>query len=56
MNTDCSLCHWKYYERDTNYRGCKHPDFNEDEPDKCPGEYSEADAKADARYGDKDGY
>lgn len=54
--TNCSGCLYEYYEADTNFRDCKHPDFNLEESDKCPGYYSKADAKADVKYSHCDKY
>ncbi len=54
--TDCFDCIYRYYESDTNYKTCLHPDYNEDDPDTCPGYYSEADAKADAKLSKCDKY
>ena len=53
---ECGGCVFDYYESDTNYKTCKHPDFNIEEPDYCPGYYSQEDAKADAKYGHCDKY
>jgi len=49
MNGDCYSCIFEYYESDTNYRTCKHPDYDEDNPDHCPGSYLIEDAKADEK-------
>ena len=56
MRPNCSGCVYDYYEPDTNWGECKHPDYNEELPDKCPGYYSKEDAKADAKYKDRDKY
>ena len=49
-------CVYDYYENDTNYGECIHPDFDPENPDKCPGYLSKGDAKADAKYGHRDKY
>jgi hypothetical protein len=46
--SDCSGCVHYYYEADTNWKECRHPEFDENKPDTCPGCYSKEDAKADA--------
>jgi len=56
MNSECSGCVFDYYESDTNYRNCQHPDYNIEFPDHCPSRYSKDDAKADAKYGHCDKY
>ena len=49
MGPYCSGCIYDYYEPDTNWGECKHPEYNEELPDKCPGYYLIEDAKADAK-------
>ena len=56
MNSECWDCIFYYYERDTNFKLCKHPDYDVNKPDHCPGQYSKDDAKADAKYGHCDKY
>ena len=56
MKPNCSGCVYDYYEPDTNWGTCKHPNYNEELPDKCPGYYLKEDAKADAKYKDQDKY
>ncbi len=53
---DCPGCVYDYYEPDTNWCMCKHPDFDDDNPNHCPGRYDKADAKADTKYGHCDKY
>ena len=45
---DCLGCDFRYEEKDTNYRTCKHPDYDEEE-DVCLGYYSEEDARAESK-------
>ena len=49
-------CVYDYYESDTNYGECRHPDFDIEKPDFCPGYCSKEDARADAKYKDRDKY
>jgi len=49
-------CVYDYHEDDTNYGECRHPDFDPENPDNCPGYYSKEDARADAKHKDKDKY
>jgi len=49
MNRCDGDCVYDYYEEDTNYGECRHPDFDPEKPDHCPGYYSKEDAKADAK-------
>uniref|UniRef100_A0A6M3LHC3 Uncharacterized protein n=1 Tax=viral metagenome TaxID=1070528 RepID=A0A6M3LHC3_9ZZZZ len=53
---DCNGCVWYYYESDTNWKECRHEDYDIENPDHCPGEYAIEDAKADAKYKDCDKY
>ena len=50
----CGNCTFNYYENDTDYDECWHPDF--DEENQCPGYYSKKDAEADTKYSDRDKY
>lgn len=56
QNYDCFGCVYEYYEADTNYKTCKHPEFDWEKPDDCPGFYNKEDAKADAKYRHCDKY
>jgi len=56
MDSNCRGCVWYYYEPDTNWKECRHEDYDIENPDHCPGEYSIEDAKADAKYGNRDKY
>ena len=56
MNKCSGDCVYDYYEYDTNYGECRHPDFDTENPDHCPGYYSKEDARADAKYKDSDKY
>jgi len=55
MNKCSGDCVYDYYEYDTNYGECRHPDFDPEKPDHCPGYISKEDAKSDAklRYAEK---
>ncbi len=56
---DCQGCVYYYYERDTGYKTCENPKFEDswlEGPDDCPHWYSREDAKADAKYGHCDRY
>ncbi len=54
--SECSGCVYDYYESDTNWGCCKHPNFDEEKPDHCPGYLSKEQAKADAKYSRNDKY
>jgi len=56
MNKCAGDCVYDYYEYDTNYGECRHPDFDPEKPDHCPGYVSKEDAKSDAKYKDRDKY
>jgi len=56
MNKCSGDCVYDYYESDTNYGECQHPDFDIEKPDHCPGYLSKEQAKADAKYSHKDKY
>ena len=55
MNKCSGDCEYDYYEYDTNWGECRHPDFDPDNPDNCPGYRSRQDARDDAklRYEEK---
>jgi len=57
MNKCSGDCVYDYYEYDTNWGECQHPDFDPEKPDRCPGYYSKEDAKAETRikHGGKEG-
>jgi len=48
MNKCSGDCVFDYYEHDTNYGECRHPDFDPEKPG-CPGYISKEDAKSDAK-------
>jgi len=52
----CYNCVYFYCEPEVNFSACTHPEYNIEEPDDCPGEYSIADAKADAKADLKEKY
>ena len=52
MNKCSGDCVYDYYEYDTNYGECRHPDFDIENPDHCQGYYSKEDAMADANLRD----
>ena len=52
MNKCSGDCVYDYYEYDTNYGECQHPDFGPENPDRCPGYHSKANAWADAKLRD----
>ena len=56
MNKCSGDCVYDYYEYDTNYGECRHPYFDPEKPDHCPGYYSREEARADAKYKDRDKY
>ena len=43
MNKNCPECYWYYEEREDNWYECRHPDYNDDEGDVCPGYLCRAD-------------
>lgn len=47
---ECIGCVFYYYEKDTNWAECRHPNADVNKPDDCPGRYSIEDAQAVARY------
>ena len=50
-------CVFEYYEDDTNWWECRHPEHNEDwDCDGCEHFYDRETAKADAKYGSCDKY
>ena len=52
---ECSGCVYDYYESDTNFKACKHPKFDIEKPDHCPGYLSKEEAKADAKLWHREG-
>ncbi len=56
MNKCSGDCVYDYYESDTNWGECRHPDFDIEKPDHCPGYLSREQVKADAKYSHKDKY
>ena len=49
MNKCSGNCVFDYYEYDTNYGECRHPDFDPNNPDRCPGYLSKDDSIYDAK-------
>ncbi len=56
--TDCDGCHWHEYEKETGHEFCRFPDVDDERfgQQPCLFRYSEADARADAKYGREDHY
>lgn len=49
-------CVYEYYEDDTNWWECRHPDYDEDWECPCEHHYDKQSAKDDAKYGSCDKY